>query len=170
VSRCDPPARRDHEVIWRDVIAMAIYERRPFVIAQSGGVLDMMRTEKVCSWDEAPGWYRSECWDLADAVHARLLLPETGAAPPNRGVQGAAEAADVEGEEPVRAALLRALAPVGAAKRLAAEAQVSLQRLSEMKRGHGRICRRVAAALGFRKVLRYEPLGGARAATRPGQG
>ena len=58
----------------REIAARAIYDRRPFTIAQSGGVMDMMRVDKVLDWDGAPAFYQAECYELADAVLARLAL------------------------------------------------------------------------------------------------
>lgn len=61
----------------RETIAIGIYEARPFTVAQTGGVMDVMRIDKVFAWADAQSFYRSECYDIADSVLARMLLSET---------------------------------------------------------------------------------------------
>ena len=72
----------------RECIARGVYDARPFVLAHSGGVMDVMRVDRILSWEEAPDFYRSECFEVADSVHARMLLAQAedrGAAPPAAG-------------------------------------------------------------------------------------
>lgn len=150
------PADGSDEMPVREVIARAIYGRQPFRVAQTGGVLDVMRTERVFEWEDAPSWYRSECWELADGVCAALMLKADGAArSPVRQTGGVR----VEGHDAVHAALLETLGRWGSATNLAAEARTAVSAISEMKAGRRLIADRVAAALGFRKVLRYERTG-----------
>jgi hypothetical protein len=61
----------------REVIARAIYDQRPFRTAMSGSPMDpFLRESKVFGWDEAPSFYQEECYELADAIMARLLLSD----------------------------------------------------------------------------------------------
>lgn len=60
----------------RECIARGVYDARPFVLAHSGGVLDVMRVDRILAWEEAPDFYRSECFEIADSVHARMLLAQ----------------------------------------------------------------------------------------------
>jgi hypothetical protein len=60
----------------RDCIARGIYDARPFMLAHSGGVMDVMRVDQVLAWEDAPDFYRSECYEIADSVHARMLLAQ----------------------------------------------------------------------------------------------
>jgi hypothetical protein len=69
-------ARPENETSLREVIARGVYDRKPFRIARSGGVMEMMQPEQELSWEDAPGWYRDECFDIADGVHARMLLAQ----------------------------------------------------------------------------------------------
>lgn len=60
----------------RETIARGVYDARPFRIARSGGVMEMMVAEQALAWEAAPGWYRAECLEIADAVQARMLLAQ----------------------------------------------------------------------------------------------
>lgn len=60
----------------REVIARGVYDARPFRIARSGGVMEMMAPARELGWDEAPAWYRAECYEIADSVLARMLLDQ----------------------------------------------------------------------------------------------
>lgn len=59
----------------REVAARAIYDRRPFRMTSSGSVMDpLSSTMQEFSWDDAPVFYQTECYELADAVLAALSL------------------------------------------------------------------------------------------------
>lgn len=61
----------------RETVARGVYDARPFRVAHSGGVMEMMAPAAERSWDEAPDWYRSECFEIADSVLARMLLAQS---------------------------------------------------------------------------------------------
>jgi len=58
----------------REIAARAIYALRPFRIAQSVGVLEMMSPVREFDWDAAPDFYQQECFELADGVLNALQL------------------------------------------------------------------------------------------------
>jgi hypothetical protein len=71
----------------RDVIARAIYAKRPYFQATTIGVLEGIGAPCVFSWEGAPAAYQDQCFELADAVLAELFL---------RQQQGEALPVDVE--------------------------------------------------------------------------
>lgn len=78
MARSDPPSHRevDFEARLRETIARGVYDVRPFTLAVSGGVMEVMRVDKVLPWEEAPSFYRSECFEIADGVMARMLIDQ----------------------------------------------------------------------------------------------
>ncbi|MGZ8343716.1 MAG: hypothetical protein ACXW27_08985 [Allosphingosinicella sp.] len=69
-------ACRDVEDALRETIARGVYDARPFTMAVSGGVMEVMRVDQVLDWESAPRFYRSECFEIADGVLARMLLDQ----------------------------------------------------------------------------------------------
>ncbi|SMF70617.1 hypothetical protein [Allosphingosinicella indica] len=66
----------------RDTIALGVYDARPFVLYEPTGVMERgVRPARRFTMDEAPAFYRDEVYELADAIHARLLLTLPAAAP-----------------------------------------------------------------------------------------
>lgn len=69
------PATRSH----REIIARSIYRVRPFRIAKSGGVMDgCLSDARELTWDGAPAFYQSECYELADAIILDIVLAQQG--------------------------------------------------------------------------------------------
>lgn len=60
----------------RETVARGVYDVRPFTMAVSGGVMEVMRVDQVLDWESAPSFYRSECFEIADGVLARMLLDQ----------------------------------------------------------------------------------------------
>lgn len=61
----------------REIAARAIYARRPFRTAATGGVLDGCLTlAREFDFEDAPAFYRDECYELADGVLAALSFAE----------------------------------------------------------------------------------------------
>ena len=58
----------------RETIARAIYRERPCVATCTGAPLHAGARVWTYEWPEAPTWYRAECYALADAVRAVILL------------------------------------------------------------------------------------------------
>lgn len=57
----------------REVAARAIYERRPFYLAESTTPMERsMTVSRKFDWDAAPAFYQEECFELGDAVLAAL--------------------------------------------------------------------------------------------------
>jgi hypothetical protein len=73
----------------RDIVVDAVYASRPFSISTSGGLMQPMREARDLPWEEAPAWYRSECYELADLIVARLLLAGAPSGPTGRALAGA---------------------------------------------------------------------------------
>lgn len=142
----------------RELIARAIYDTRPFATASRGGVLEMMCPDPSPAWESAPGWYRDDCYELADGVLARLLLAQAGDA--GAGLDPASRKLWT----PIEDSKLRAIAGRrGAAKQLARE----LGRSPEAIYARLRILRKQDPGLSFdgpnarrrrrREGRRYEP-------------
>ena len=63
----------------REVIARAVYRVRPFRVAEPGGVMDgCLSVSREMSWDGAPSFYRSECFEIADAAILDMVLAQQG--------------------------------------------------------------------------------------------
>ncbi|MGE0178969.1 MAG: hypothetical protein AB7O91_04010 [Sphingomonas sp.] len=63
----------------REIIARSIYRLRPFVIAQTSGVMaGFLRPASEPDFDGAPTFYRQECYELADGIIYDLALAEQG--------------------------------------------------------------------------------------------
>lgn len=63
----------------REIIARAIYRLRPFRIARSGAVMDgFLSVSRELGFDEAPAFYRDECYEIADGIVYDLALAEQG--------------------------------------------------------------------------------------------
>jgi hypothetical protein len=59
----------------REIAARAIYSRRPFRTAMSGAVMDgFLSMSREFDFDDAPAFYRDECYELADAVLSALAF------------------------------------------------------------------------------------------------
>jgi hypothetical protein len=59
----------------RELVARALYNRRPFCISESGSVMDpFMRKITSFEFEAAPAFYQAECYELADAMLGALYL------------------------------------------------------------------------------------------------
>ncbi len=56
----------------REIAARAIYDRRPFYLAESRSPLPNEMISRRFAWDAAPASYQNDCFELADAVLAAL--------------------------------------------------------------------------------------------------
>ncbi len=61
----------DKRALPREVIAKAIYARRPFYMSETAGVFEG-NVARPFDWYGAPAYYQSDCLELADAAIAGL--------------------------------------------------------------------------------------------------